>query len=220
MVADGAAAIRPSGLTLTGRAQKRRKYSLKFKLGSPITYGTNVFFVVTGGSQFVRHQKRANLNQLPLSSSLLSARTPSEESDANNLQGMYIIYTICRRMCNVFNTFSAGAAAAVAATAMIEAVASPIDPIARVVHGFDGQTPTDEERSAIGEIVVPLQEVSLEPPLLNEIVSAENSPSDENQEPDWEEVEKGTRKGSILIIGRDGSQYTNRKGMHVCMFLL
>jgi len=31
MVADGAAirtAIRPSGLTLTGRAQKRRKYSL------------------------------------------------------------------------------------------------------------------------------------------------------------------------------------------------
>ena len=119
-------------------------------------------------------------------------------------------------MCNVFNIFSAAAtaaAAAVAATAMIEAVASPIDLIARVVHGFDGQTPTDEERSAIGEIGIPLQEVSLQPALLNEIVSAENSPSDENQEPDWEEVEKGTRKGSILIIGRDGSQYTNNKSV-------
>jgi len=40
---------------------------------------------------------------------------------------------------------------------MTEAVASLIDPIARVVLGFDGQTPNDEERSAIGEIVVPFQ---------------------------------------------------------------
>ena len=52
------------------------------------------------------------------------------------------------------------------ATAMIEAVASPIDPIPRVVHGFDGHTPTEEQISTIGEVVVTVQEVSLEPRLL------------------------------------------------------
>jgi len=89
---------------------------------------------------------------------------------------------------------------------MIEAVASPIDPIPRVVHGFDGNTPTEEQISTIGEIVVPVVEVSLEPPLLE-------SPMDQ---PDWEEVQNGTRKGSILIIGPDGSQYTKRKGSSLC----
>ena len=112
--------------------------------------------------------------------------------------------------------------------AFIEAVASPIDPIARVVYGFDGQTPNEEERSTFGEIVVPLQEVSLEPPLLNEITpegihillcllhislmrtffpapsassaAAGSTHSAPQPSHDWEEVENGTRKGTIVML--------------------
>ena len=50
--------------------------------------------------------------------------------------------------------------AALAAAAALEAAVSSIDPIARIVHGFDLHTP-DEPDSDIASLVVAVNEISL-----------------------------------------------------------
>ena len=100
----------------------------------------------------------------PFRTSVVDASTPVESTSGTIVGGISYYIFLLLFIFNEIHLLSPHTGSILVATTAIEAVASPIDPVERIVHGFDLVTTPNEPDTEFANIIEAVREISLEAP--------------------------------------------------------